>query len=371
VGTVGYRFAGRTLPAPHTTPDPVLLQDLFAQMRDAGITHVAMEVSSHALEQRRVDGCQFRAAAFTNLTQDHLDFHGTMEAYFASKVRLFEELLPRSRAQAPTAVVSLDDPRGPDVAAICKTAVLTYSLSDPKADFRAQGARFSSAGISATLATPAGPIEVRSPLVGTYNLQNILFATGLALSLGIGPVPIAAALATCRGAPGRLERVDNDRGIGIFVDYAHTGDALLRVLSAVRQQTTGRLIAVFGCGGDRDRTKRPVMGEVAARNADLVVVTSDNPRTEDPGAIIEMILPGLRAAGARELPAGEAGAADAKGFIVEPDRRRAIRLAIGVARAGDSVVIAGKGHEDYQILGRTRVHFDDREEARAALEALR
>jgi UDP-N-acetylmuramoyl-L-alanyl-D-glutamate--2,6-diaminopimelate ligase len=369
VGTVGYRFAGRTFPAPHTTPDPVLLQGLFAQMRDAGITHVAMEVSSHALEQRRVDGCHFRVAAFTNLTQDHLDFHGTMEAYFAAKKRLFTDLLPASRAPGATAVVSIDDPRGPEIAKACRTPVLTTSVTDPRADVRAAEARLSAAGIEAVLETPAGRFEVRSPLVGAYNLQNLLCATGIALALGLAPEGIAAALATCRGAPGRLERVPNDRGIDVFVDYAHTGDALGRVLDAVRAQTRGRLIAVFGCGGDRDRGKRPIMGSVAARHADLVVVTSDNPRTEDPLAIIAMILPGVRESGAPQLTATEAIAEGARGYVVEPDRRAAIRLAVRAARPGDSVVIAGKGHEDYQILGQTRIHFDDREEARAALEA--
>jgi UDP-N-acetylmuramoyl-L-alanyl-D-glutamate--2,6-diaminopimelate ligase len=366
IGTVGYRFAGRSLPAPHTTPDPVALQALFAEMRAAGVTHCVMEVSSHALEQRRVEGCHFEVAAFTNLTQDHLDYHGSMDSYYAAKKRLFTELLPAGG----TAVVNLDDPRGPDLRAACKGRVLTFSLANPEADLCAAHPRFSADGVSAALRTPIGPIDLRSPLVGTYNLQNLLGATAMALALGIPAEPIAQALASCRGAPGRLERVDNERGVGIFVDYAHTPDALDRALAAVREQTRARLVAVFGCGGDRDRTKRPQMGAVAARRADLVVVTSDNPRTEDPLSIIEMILPGVRSTGIPQLAPEAAVAPRARGFVVEPDRRRAIRLAITAAQPGDAVVIAGKGHEDYQILGKTKIHFDDREEARAALEAL-
>jgi UDP-N-acetylmuramoyl-L-alanyl-D-glutamate--2,6-diaminopimelate ligase len=368
IGTVGYRFAGHTRPAPHTTPDPVALQSLFADMRAEGVEVVAMEISSHAIEQRRVDGCDVRVAAFTNLTQDHLDYHGTMEAYFAAKKRLFAELLAASRSPSPTAVVNLDDPRGDELVHDCPARVLSYSTAREDADIVATDAFFSDEGVVARVRTPSGGFELRSPLVGGYNLQNLLCATGVAVALEVPIEKIALALARCRGAPGRLERIENHRGVHVFVDYAHTPDALERVLGAVRAQTRGRLIAVFGCGGDRDRSKRPLMGAVAARIADVVVVTSDNPRTEDPSSIIAMIEPGALAENAAKLSDSDLRAARARGYVIEPDRRAAITLAIGIARAGDSVIIAGKGHEDYQILGTTKIHFDDREVARAVLE---
>ena len=370
VGTVGYRYAGKTLPAPHTTPDPVALQLLFADMVNAGVRAAVMETSSHALDQRRVEGCDYSVAAFTNLTQDHLDYHHTMDAYFAAKKRFFTELLPASRAPSKTAVINLDDPRGLELARACPTPVLTYGIDRPGASILATAPVFGEHGVRARVETPAGPFELTSPLVGGYNLQNLLCAVGIGVGLGIAPQTIGAALATCPGAPGRLERVDNPHGFGVFVDYAHTPDALLRVLQAVRAQTRGRVLTVFGCGGDRDRTKRPLMGEVAASVADLCVVTSDNPRTEDPQSIVDMILAGITANGAQRLDTTSAARPDASGYLVDVDRRRAIEAALRAARPGDSVVIAGKGHEDYQILGKTKVHFDDREEARAVLEKL-
>lgn len=366
IGTVGYRVGGRTLPAPHTTPESVGVQALLAQMVEAGTELAVMEVSSHALVQERVGGLRFAAAAFTNLTRDHLDFHGDMDAYFAAKERLFLEHL----APGGVAVIHADDPRG---RALCDrlagrdVQVWGYSQSDASCALHATDVHMGIEGIAATLHTPAGALEIRSPLVGAHNLQNLLCATGLALALGLPPAAIETALRTSSGAPGRLERVDG-RGVAAFVDYAHTDDALRRVIAALREVGPRRLIVVFGCGGDRDRGKRPLMGQVAAAGADLAIVTSDNPRTEDPEAIVADIVPGAEAAGRRRLEATEAQAG-ADGFVVEVDRRRAIELAVRCARPGDVILIAGKGHEDYQIVGTEKIHFDDLEEARRALGA--
>ncbi len=362
VGTVAYRWPGGERPAPHTTPDAVALQALLAEMRRAGARAAVLEVSSHALDQERVAGLPFRVAAFTNLTRDHLDYHGDMERYFQAKRRLFSEGL----AAGGVAVVNGDDPFGArlhrELTAAGRT---TWRFGAAAAELRAHEARMGLFGIEASLQTPAGPISLRSPLVGDHNLENLLAAAGTALGLGLSPAAVAADLAASTGAPGRLERIEAG-GVAAFVDYAHTHDALKRVTEALRRLAPRRLVVVFGCGGDRDRGKRPLMGEVAGRAADLAVVTSDNPRGEEPLAIIGEILPGLERAGARRLPEAEARGG-ARGYAVVPDRREAIALAIAAAGPGDAVLIAGKGHEDYQITGAERRHFDDREEARRAL----
>jgi UDP-N-acetylmuramoyl-L-alanyl-D-glutamate--2,6-diaminopimelate ligase len=363
LGTVTHRWPGVERPASHTTPDATVVQGLLAEMRRAGARAAVMEVSSHALDQERVAGLRFAAAGFTNLTRDHLDYHGTMEAYFAAKRRLFHEHL----APDGVAVVNARDPFGARLAAELGPGRRAWRYGVRAEDeLRAAAVTAGLDGIAARVTTPAGELALRSPLVGAHNLENLLCAVGLALALGVDLPAIGRALAASRGAPGRLERVDG-RGVAVFVDYAHTDDALSRALEALRAAGPRRLLCVFGCGGDRDRGKRPLMGEVAARGADVAVVTSDNPRTEDPEAIIAEILPGLERAGARRRSIE--AAAEGAGYLVEPDRRQAIRLAVALARAGDAVLVAGKGHEDYQIVGTEKRHFSDREEAVSALSA--
>ncbi len=362
LGTVTHRWPGAERAARHTTPESTEIQALLAEMRAAGARLAVLEVSSHALAQERIAGMRFRAAGFTNLTRDHLDYHGDMERYFAAKRRLFAEHL----APDGVAVVNVRDAFGARLADQLGPGRRVWRYGGRAGDaLRAEGVSSGLGGTSATLETPAGPFAVSSPLVGAHNLENLLCAAGLALALGLPAGAVARGLSACRGAPGRLERV-SARGVSVFVDYAHTDDALARALAALRALSPRRLVCVFGCGGDRDRGKRPLMGEAAARAADLVVVTSDNPRTEQPGAIIEEIVPGVERAGMRRLTPEGLRRGDA-GFAVEPDRRAAIALAIALAREGDAVLVAGKGHEDYQIVGKERLPFSDRDEARRAL----
>lgn len=378
LGTILYRYKDHALPAPLTTPGSLYLNQTLRAMRDDGVDAVAMEVSSHALALRRLHGVRFRVAAFSNLTQDHLDFHGDMERYFAAKATLFSaHLLPG----IGIAVVNIDNDHGRRIAALVPRAnLLTVSIQGD-ADISLVQDRMSIAGIAATLRTPAGEVRIDSPLIGRYNLDNLALAAGIGVALGLSAEVTAAGLSALRGVPGRLERVDGPRdraeeeapGPAVFVDYAHTPDALRRVLAALRPlvgrvdgQEPGRLVVVFGCGGDRDRGKRPQMGQVAAQDADLLVVTSDNPRTESPAAIIDMILEGVGSEQAPLLSRAEFGSAR-RGHLVEPDRRLAIRTAVLGALSGDVVLIAGKGHEDYQVIGTGRQHFDDREEASEAL----
>jgi UDP-N-acetylmuramoyl-L-alanyl-D-glutamate--2,6-diaminopimelate ligase len=321
----------------------------MAAMHARGATHVAMEVSSHALELGRVRAVRFRVAALTNLTQDHLDFHGTMQAYAEAKAKLFREHLTADGA----GVVNMDNEWGGFMLQEVRGRALAVATSGVP-DVLVMRSQQTVDGIDAEFMTPIGEVRVRSHLIGAFNLENLAVGVGIGVALGLDAATIARGLGGVRGVPGRVERVDNDRGFGVFVDYAHTPDALERVMAALRPLTRGRLIVVFGCGGDRDKSKRPKMGRAVARDADLPIVTSDNPRTEEPGAIIDMILDGVRQV-------------RADGFLVDADRRRAIGLAVEAARPGDVVLVAGKGHEDYQIIGKTKHHFDDREEARAAL----
>jgi len=364
IGTVSWRVPGRTRPASHTTPDATEVQALLAEMVGAGARVAILEVSSHALDQERVAGISFRATGFTNLGRDHLDYHPDQESYFQAKRRLFAERL----APDGVAVVNAGDAHGARIAAELSAAGRTvWRFGVPGAEIAPRDVRVGMEGIQAVLSTPRGEVRVRSPLVGAHNLENLMTAAGLALALGFPTGAVSAGLSASRGAPGRLERIDG-RGVAAFVDYAHTPDSLAAACAALRALAPRRLIAVFGCGGDRDRGKRPLMGRAAGDAADLVVVTSDNPRTEDPGAILDAILPGLEEAGLRRLSEAEARGG-ARGFTVVEDRRAAIALALASARAGDAVLIAGKGHEDYQIVGTERRHLDDREEARRGLGA--
>lgn len=366
VGTVNSRFGTQVRDSTVTTPESFDLQQLLREMRDHGITHVVLEVSSHALALQRAACCRFAAGIFTNLSHDHLDYHGDLDSYFAAKSRLFTELLSNGRRPAAVAIINRDDPRGPELLRRVPVAALTYGFQRCN-DLWPEHYRLSHEGLHAVLATPWGRLEINSPLVGRHNLYNIMAASGTALELGASPGAVVRGLEQLTGVDGRLERIAVPGQPLVFVDYAHTPEALLQVLAALRALDFARLITVFGCGGDRDRAKRPLMGQAAAQGSDLVIITSDNPRTEDPLAIIRQIEAGLHGLGHPRLTLEEAFVAPT-GYLVIPDRRRAIHLAVQVGRPGEAILIAGKGHETYQILGTTRVHFDDRQEARQALQ---
>ncbi|MBE7383904.1 MAG: UDP-N-acetylmuramoyl-L-alanyl-D-glutamate--2,6-diaminopimelate ligase [Leptolyngbya sp. SIO1E4] len=351
LGTLYTRWPGYQVTATHTTPFPVDLQADLAAARSAGCRSVVMEVSSHALAQKRVWACPFEVAVFTNLTQDHLDYHRTMEAYFAAKALLFSD-----RYLAGRAIINQDDPYGQRLlATLGAEQAWGYSVQDATAHLYTSDWVYGVSGVQGQLHTPLGTTPFSLPLVGQFNLSNMLAAIGAALQAGVTLDAVAACLPQFGGVPGRMERVvaNPDLDISVIVDYAHTPDSLQNALTAARPFVPGRLICVFGCGGDRDRTKRPQMGRIAYDLADLAVVTSDNPRTEDPHQILDDILAGIPAS----LPAEQ----------VICDRADAIQSAIAQAQPGDCVLIAGKGHEDYQILGTEKIHFDDREQARLAL----
>ncbi|HEU4427593.1 MAG TPA: UDP-N-acetylmuramoyl-L-alanyl-D-glutamate--2,6-diaminopimelate ligase [Myxococcota bacterium] len=366
IGTVEVRYADERLRSVNTTPESLDLQRLLRDMRTRGVSAVSMEVSSHGLELGRVDGCEFRAAAITNVTQDHLDFHGTMDAYQAAKERLFHTYL----AADGVAVINVDEPRHAGFVAAAEKRgarrVLVSKRRDAEADVRVTAADVSLAGTRARLAVPSGELALELPLVGDFNLENLTLAVGVAVGLGIAPDAIVRGVAACPQVPGRMQRVGAELPgtPTVLVDYAHTPDAVEKVLRAVRPLTKGKLIAVFGCGGDRDRTKRPRMAEAVARLADRAVLTSDNPRTEDPLRILADVEAGLGAMA--RVSAGELASAE-HAYVASVDRREAIELAIASAQPADTIVIAGKGHEDYQIIGREKLPFDDREEAQRAL----
>lgn len=358
LGTIEYRFAGQRLEAANTTPSAPQLARIFSQMKDAGVNAVALEVSSHAAHQRRISGIEFDGCVFTNITQDHLDYHGSMEEYAAAKLEIFTDFLQRSSKQrpgAPVAILNIDDARIAALRDQIPGHVKTIAMDQP-ADYQARDIRFSSSSTSFKVAMGQTEIDLSTHLVGRYNVMNVLGAVAVTHSLGLPLEPIRDGLAALDVVPGRLETVREGQDFLVLVDYAHTPDALERVLENARQMTDKRVIVVFGCGGDRDPGKRPLMGQAAAELADVVVVTSDNPRTENPARIIDHVLQGAEKS---SKPGGQ--------LTVLEDRRAAIAYAIDLAEAGDVVVIAGKGHEDYQILGTEKVHFDDREEARKFL----
>ncbi len=361
VGTLGYRLGGRFVPGDMTSPESLDLARLMVTMVDEGVTAVTMEVSSHALSLGRSIGTRFDTATFTNLSRDHLDFHGSLEEYAAAKRILFELLSGDGWKPGATAVVNRDDAFGRELidylVASDRVRVLTYGLSE--GDVRASDVATTPTGSRAMFHTPDGDFEVEIRLLSSFNVSNALAATGIAVSQGVPLDAIARGLTRVERVEGRLEVVDGGQDFTIVVDYAHTPDALVKVLEALRGLSPERLITVFGCGGDRDRGKRPMMGEIAAARSDVVIVTSDNPRTEEPATIIDEIVAGAgRGGGGAEIEVIEA-------------RRDAIARAVELARTGDIVLIAGKGHEDHQIIGGTRIHFDDREEALEAVRALR
>jgi len=346
VGTIQYRIGDRIAEAVRTTPESSDLQGLLREMVDGGCSHAVLEVSSHSLQLQRVHGCAFKAAVFTNLTRDHLDFHGDMESYFAAKRILFEDLL----REDGVAVINADDERAAALAAATRARVLRYGFAET-ADVRATDVQLSTSGSRFRARTPAGDFAVDSTLLGRFNVQNLLGALAAAIGLGLPPALAVKGILTVAGVPGRMERVFAGQDFAIIVDYAHTDDALRNLLETVRGLKPRRVITVFGCGGDRDKTKRPLMGAVASRLSDVIVVTSDNPRSEPPEAIIEEILLGVN--GGRGAPRH-----------VIADRRDAIARALELAQPGDAVVIAGKGHETTQVLRDRTVPFDDCQVAR-------
>lgn len=352
-GTLYARWQGYQKTATHTTPFAIDLQGQLAEAVESGNDYVVMEVSSHALAQKRIKGCQFDVAVFTNLTQDHLDYHKDMDDYFAAKALLFSPEYLQGKA-----IINLDDHYGQKL--INRATVgqfWTYSVNNSKADLYTSKLHYQATGVNGLLHTPLGDIEFYSPLVGQFNLSNLLACVGAVLQLGVSLDIIANSLPLFNGVPGRMERViiNDEQDINVIVDYAHTPDSLENLLKAARPFIAGKMICVFGCGGDRDRSKRTIMGKIASNLADLVVITSDNPRTENADQILTDILQGIP---------------DHIQPIVEVDRASAIKIAIELAKSGDGVLIAGKGHEDYQILGTEKIHFDDREEARKVLQSI-
>ena len=348
-GTIAYHTPNGEKPAPNTTPESVDLQSFFAEIRDLGGIYATMEASSHALAMDRLWGCHFAVVVFTNLTRDHIDYHKTFENYFAAKRRLLEG----TGAGAPdVAVVNTDDEWGKKLTGLAKRT-LTYGLQNG-ADLKAKKFQLSFNGLNFAAQTPSGTIQVESPLVGRINVYNILAAIGAGIGLGFSNEVIEAGIRNLKAVAGRFQRIDQGQPFLVVVDYAHTDDALENLIKTARELITkGRIITVFGCGGSRDRTKRPIMGETSGRLSDLSILTSDNPRQEDPLKIISDIVVGMQRSSGK--------------YMIEADRAKAIKLAIEEARAGDIVLLAGKGHENYQIFADHTIHFDDQEVAREAL----
>ncbi len=360
VGTVEYHLPGKVIPAPHTTPEPLELMQVLSQALAAGATEAVMEVSSHALEQQRVFGVPFDVAVFTNLTRDHLDYHVTFENYFAAKRILFEGC---GTEPPRCSILNVDDEYGRKLLRFCRgRSPVVYGYGLDSGDFHARNLRMTSTGNSFQLVTPTGVMEIASPLIGRVNVYNVIAACAAAFARGCTAEQIIKGIFSAARVPGRFERVHEGQPFAVVVDYAHTDDALKNLTRVAREVinrddgAVGRVITVFGCGGDRDRSKRPLMGKAAGEGSDFVVLTSDNPRSEDPEAIMAESLPGLRQTGTR--------------YVAHPDRREAIRLALTEAHAGDIVLIAGKGHEKTQTTREGVFPFDDFEVAREELHRL-
>jgi UDP-N-acetylmuramoyl-L-alanyl-D-glutamate--2,6-diaminopimelate ligase len=345
VGTIGMKIGQRNFHSEHTTPESSDLIRFFRQAVTEGCTHGSLEVSSHSLALKRVFGARFRTGVFMNLTRDHLDFHKDMESYFQAKQLLFSA---RNGNRVESAVINTDDPYGKRLASEVRCEVVSFGFNSD-ADIHVQDYQSRVDGTDMILQTPAGEISYRMRLIGRPNIYNVMAATGAALSLGIDLDRVQKGIEGLEGIPGRVERVDAGQDFAVIVDYAHSPDSLENVLKTVSQLPHEKIITVFGCGGNRDRSKRPIMGEIAVRMSDIVIATSDNPRSEDPVEILKEIETGMHSGPAP--------------YSLEPDRRKAMEAAISMARKGDVVVIAGKGHEDYQILGNRTIHFDDREVA--------
>jgi len=368
IGTITYRWSGREHAASRTTPEASDLQSMFQEMAAAGVTHALIEASSHGLELDRLEGCHFDVAVFTNLSQDHLDFHGNFEDYFLAKRILFNRLLPDSRKENPTAVINLDDPYGTRLAREIENVSVVGFGSSTEAAVHPERISLTSEGIRGIVRGPRGPMAISSRLTGTFNLLNIMAAIAVAERLGIPERAIQQGIENVHVVPGRLERVPCE-GVNIFVDYAHTPDALKNVLKALQAIRSGRIITIMGCGGDRDKTKRPIMGMEAAAGSDFVVVTSDNPRTEEPLEIIAQVVEGVRNHGFKPCVEHLNGRRiEPRCYHVIPDRREAIAWAVEHLEKRDILLVAGKGHETYQEINGIRYPFDDREVVRKELQ---
>ena len=354
IGTIQILIGDESFPNPNTTPNVIDLQHIFADMRAKNIQIVVMEVSSHALAENRVAGVEFDTAVFTNLTQDHLDFHGTMENYLRAKAKLFDMISRNGRKQNKSAVVNVDDAAGEEILRHCRGKKITYAIKNP-ADLQAVDVNVKSDGMKFKIRADFGVMNFILHVTGLFNVYNTLATIGAALAENISPEVIKRALENFHSVPGRFERIFSNAPFEVIVDYAHTPDGVKNVLQTARQIVTGKIITVFGCGGDRDNRKRPIMGKIAAELSDVVIATSDNPRTENPEKILDDI---------------ERGIVDKKSYERIADRRAAIFRAIELANSGDVVLILGKGHENYQILNTGTIHFDDREVAREAIDKL-
>jgi UDP-N-acetylmuramyl-tripeptide synthetase len=370
IGTLNCRYGGKIFDMSMTTPESLDLQRILADMLADGVTHLVMEASSHAIFLNRIDACWMDIAVFTNLTQDHLDFHGDMENYWQSKRKLFTEHLTKGpKKNKAIAVINCNDSYGMGLFKELPSA-LSVGFDDlchlwPKITRKDQ------AGMEGVISTPKGMFKFVTSLIGQYNIENMLCAAGACLALGLPLDIIRSGIESVEFVPGRLQSIPNNANRFVFVDFAHTPDALENVLQTLQTLTTDRIICVFGCGGDRDREKRPLMGRIAARLADICIITSDNPRFEDPMIIIEDILAGVRKQGlSHYIPNDAIKSPSASGYVVEPDRSRAINMAVQISRREDIILIAGKGHETYQIIGNQTVPFDDRIIVRKALEML-
>lgn len=363
IGTISCRFKEKSFGTSLTTPEITDLMRIIRDMKDAGITDVIIEVSSHSLDQGRTKGLNWSRALFTNFSRDHLDYHHTMEEYFKAKSRLFHYLGENQDANKAKAVINMDDPKGRILEKITRVPVISYGLEENcliKAvdiDIRPDGFRF-------RLVTPTGDATIISTLLGRLNVYNTIGAAAVAFSLNIDPEIISRGIKRLRYVPGRLQPVKNNRKLSLFVDYAHSPDALEKVLQTLRPLAKGRLITVFGCGGDRDKGKRPEMGRKVGQYSDLAIITSDNPRSEDPAAIAGDIEPGVKESGLKKLESGFLN--QGRYYKIVLDRREAIRSAVSMAEKEDTILIAGKGHEDYQIIGNRKISFDDAEEAALA-----
>jgi len=372
ISTINYRYHGKVYDNPLTTPESLDLQRILAEMATAGVTHVVMEVSSHGVALDRIYHCWFDMGIYTNLSQDHLDFHENMEAYWSCKKRFFTDYLMAGPKQShAVAVINTDNPMGMELLGALKNFKVVSAGLDASSDVCARHIRFDQYGMTGEIRFFEKEVQFKSGLIGRYNLENIISAAGAAVALKISPDSIIKGLESFENVPGRLERIFNESGRHVFIDYAHTPDALENVLSTLKEVISGRLICVFGCGGDRDNAKRSQMGKIAGKLCDFAVITSDNPRTEDSDVIIEEIRKGVVISSANEyrLFALENGFSE-KGYVVEPDRESAINLSIRISKPNDTILIAGKGHENYQIIGKTTIPFDDKEKAEAALGIL-
>lgn len=368
IGTIDYRFGRHHQVALNTTPDSLDLQRIMRKMVDANISHLILEVSSHALEQHRVEDVNFDVTVFSNLTPEHLDYHGSIENYSKAKELLFTYYLNQSSKKTTYAVINHDDPLGKSLCTITSAHLFRYGLREG-VEIKVKDSKIKSDGLSALVTTPDGEIPIHSSLLGTFNLSNVLAAIGVAITQDIPLDAIIKGIAHLKTVPGRLEKINNKENLTILVDYAHTSDALDHVLTMLRSLCQRRLITVFGCGGDRDKTKRGPMGDIATRKSDLTIITFDNPRTENPLAIIEQIEAGIDRSLAKKYCLPELTSMNhLKGYLTITDRREAIRAAVALVQPGDILLITGKGHEDYQIIGNKRYHFSDREEITKALK---